>query len=345
MSDVSLIIPTRNRADLLANALTSIAKVVSPSDPVEIIVVDNGSSDRTQKIFQDINDRFSRNQWRYVYDDMPGLLTGRHRGAREAKGDILSYLDDDIELVPGWLGALNETFSNPNVVLAGGPSTPVFQKQPPSWLQDFWTEIEGGRQCGWLSLIDCGCSIKRIDPLCIWGLNFSIRRQTFEYCRGFHPDCLPKPLQRYQGDGETGLAYKIKDAKFTCLYHPGLAVKHVIPASRLTASSFEQRAFYQGVCDSFAQIRRNQGVRIEPARPLKNFVRLFKSRINDNLMLHRQSTKDARRLTDGAYLAGMRFHENEVLNDPRLLDWVLRLDYLDYRLPVGWRSYLCAERS
>ena len=73
--------------------------------------------------------------------------------------------------------------------------------------------------------------IKPVDPSYIWGLNFCITKEVFEHCGGFHPDCLPNPLQRYQGDGETGLANKIRDAGFTCVYHPGLAVKHVIPGN------------------------------------------------------------------------------------------------------------------
>ncbi len=39
----------------------------------------------------------------------------------------------------------------------------------------------------------------------------SIKKKVFDECRGSHPDCLPKALQRYQGDGETGLTLKVKE--------------------------------------------------------------------------------------------------------------------------------------
>jgi glycosyltransferase involved in cell wall biosynthesis len=152
MADISIIVSTRNRACTLANALNSIANVVRPSETVEIIVIDNGSSDRTRKVCKHIGERFPRHHWRFFYDDMPGLLTGRHRGAKEAGGDILAYLDDDILLAPTWLESLIEAFSDPSVVLLGGPSTPVFERDPPPWLRDFWTETDKGRLCGWLSL-------------------------------------------------------------------------------------------------------------------------------------------------------------------------------------------------
>jgi glycosyltransferase involved in cell wall biosynthesis len=276
---------------------------------------------------------------------MPGLLTGRHRGAKEAGGDILAYLDDDILLTPTWLESLIEGFSDPSVVLLGGPSTPVFERDPPPWLRDFWTETDGGRLCGWLSLIDCGNAIRPTDPLLIWGLNFAVRRKTFEHYGGFHPDCIPKPLQRYQGDGETGLAIKIKIAGLSCLYHPGFALKHVLPASRLTPFSFEQRAFYQGVCDSFTQIRRDRQVPIEPRYLWSDILRPMKSNLERNAVLRRPCTEGVRRLTARAHLAGMRFHQSEVRNDPRLLHWVLRQNYFDYRLPDGWKQYLQRERT
>jgi hypothetical protein len=41
----------------------------------------------------------------------------------------------------------------------------------------------------------------------------------------------------------------------------------------------------------------------------------------------------------------MRFHQSEVRNDPTLLDWVLRQNYFDYRLPDGWKHYLQREQT
>src|SRR5215475_6510241 len=96
MSDISIIIPTRNRAGVLIQAMTSIAAVVTSKDPVEIIIVDNGSSDDTASIWREIKDRFPKHDWRYFYDEHPGALTGRHLGAREAKGEILAFLEDDV---------------------------------------------------------------------------------------------------------------------------------------------------------------------------------------------------------------------------------------------------------
>ena len=339
MVDLSIIISTVDRERMLANALDSVAKSIWTAEATEVIIVDNGSSDRTAQVCKDIAKQFPRIHWRYFYDDMPGLLTGRHRGAKEAKGEILAYVDDDVLLTPAWLEALQKAFSDPNVVLVGGPSTPAFETNPPSWLEGFWTEFEGGCRCECLSLIQCGDTIKPIDPVYIWGLNFSIRKKTFEDYGGFHPDLIPDTLQRYQGDGESGLAYKIQAAGFVGLYHPAAAVKHVIPAYRLTPVSFARRGFYQGVCDSFTRIRAERRVPAKLPGSWKDFFRPTKRKIEHNAILRGSTGEGVLRLYWQGYSAGMQFHQNEVRNDQRLLDWVLRQNYFDYRLPDGWQQY------
>ena len=116
MQAISVIIPTLNRAVSLERTLLSIAKIVKPTDPVEIIVVDNGSIDETASMCRQLVDYVAYLDLRYYYDDMPGLLTRRQRGARQAKGDVLAYLDDDVVLAPTWLESLEDAFCDPKVV-------------------------------------------------------------------------------------------------------------------------------------------------------------------------------------------------------------------------------------
>jgi glycosyltransferase involved in cell wall biosynthesis len=340
MSDISIIVPTRNRAAALAVTLESVAAVVPPNAPVEILVVDNGSTDKTVHAFNAVSTKFSDCTWRYFYEPMPGLLSGRHKGAAEAKGEVLSFLDDDVLLAPSWLDALQEAFADPSVALVGGPSTPHFEVDPPAWLDGLWVDADDGRRLGQLSLIDCGRSIKAADPLYVWGLNFSVRRSVFESCRGFHPDCTPRALQRYQGDGETGLTLRIKASGLRALYHPNAALRHVIPRSRLTPESFEQRGFYQGVCDSFTRIRRERQVDSIERRSWKESFRPLKRTLHRAYLLARADPVAVRELSARAYVNGFQFHQNEVHNDARLLDWVLKPDYFDYRLPAGWQQYV-----
>jgi glycosyltransferase involved in cell wall biosynthesis len=337
MNDFSIIVPTRNRARRLLQTLKSIASVVEASrDGLEIIVVDNGSTDGTSRICREIKECFPKHNWRYFYDDTPGLLTGRHLGAREAQGDILAFLDDDVLLGPSWLEAQEDAFGDPGVMLTGGPTWPHYEVEPPSWLDGLWIEFEKGvRVLGELSLVDLGPSKKEADPLYVPGGNFAIRKAAFRECGGFHPDSMPKLLQRYQGDGETGLALKMRARGLKALYHPGAAVKHVIPVSRLTPESFEQRGFFQGVGDSYHDIRCN-GFTPARVKSWKDRVRPMKWKLEREGLLRNPTVKNMRSLIVRARWAGRWFHEKEVRRDPKLLEWILKPDYFDYRLPEGW---------
>jgi glycosyltransferase involved in cell wall biosynthesis len=337
--DISIIVPTYNRAVALHRTLTSIGKVVRSNDPVEVIIVDNGSGDNTAAVCRDIENRFPKHNFCYFYDEMPGLLTGRHLGARKAKGEILSFLDDDVVLAPSWLAALKDAFSDPEVMLAGGPSWPQYEVEPPHWLSGMWDEFEGGRVCGELSLVDQGATAKEANPLYIGGLNFSIKKTALQMCGGFHPDYLPSSLQRYQGDGETGLAFKLQDRGLKALYLPELALNHVIPSSRLTAEYFEWRGFYQGVCNSYSSIRRN-GYAPARSKSWKDLARPIKWKLERERILRNATAAGVRFLVARARFAGQWFHEDEVRKDPKLLDWVVKSDYFNYALPDGWEKYM-----
>jgi hypothetical protein len=252
----------------------------------------------------------------------------------------LAFLDDDVLLTPSWLEALDDVFGDPEVMLAGGPVCAHYEVEPPPWLGGMWIEFDKGtRVLGELSLVDLGPTRREVDPLYIPGGNCAIRKAALQACGGFHPDGVPKRLLRYRGDGEIGLALKIKARNLKALYHPGAAVKHVIPVSRLTPESFEQKGFYQGVSNSYTKIRRN-GFLPARTKSWKDLVRPVKWKYERESLLRNPTADAVQFLVARAHSAGSWFHEYEVRKDPKLLDWVLKSDYFDYRLPDGWESRL-----
>ena len=174
---LSVIIPTRNRAERLELALRSLAQQALPRSSFEIIVVDNGSRDRTLAVVTDFKETFARIH--YIYEDLPGLHVGRHRGFHAAKGDILVFLDDDVEAFPSLLASIEEAFGNPKVALVGGKCLPKHEGPVPEWLNAMWApNSHGERVVEYLSLIDLGDLPKVVDPLRVFGCNFSIRRSV-----------------------------------------------------------------------------------------------------------------------------------------------------------------------
>lgn len=112
LAPCSVIICTRNRTEDLERCLDSLRSAVAAD--VEIIVVDNApSDDRTQELA-------ARYPVRYVREMRPGLNWARSRGAREARGEILIYTDDDVVASPGWVDQMREPFAAPYISAVTG---------------------------------------------------------------------------------------------------------------------------------------------------------------------------------------------------------------------------------
>jgi glucosyl-dolichyl phosphate glucuronosyltransferase len=329
----SIIIPTLNRANSLELAIKSFCLQKFSPDQFEILVVDNGSTDATKQVTEAAIAANSSHQIRYFYEPELGLLSGRHRGALEAKGEILTFVDDDIEADPNWLQAIKESFDDLTVQLVGGRNLPKYEAEPPKWLEWFWPEHPYGKFCGELSLLDFGEQIRDIDANYVWGLNFSIRKNALFELGGFHPDCIPKHLQYLQGDGETGLTQKAKLKGYRAIYHPNALVFHTVSKDRMTHGYFEKRYFFQGVCDSYSHIRENK-------RNNKSFKEKIKSPLRKikqfgKKLISMEDEKDALKARfHHFYQSGYQFHQHAVRQNPELLDWVLRKDYWDYKLPM-----------
>ncbi len=120
---VSVIIPSYNRSEQLERCLRSLLMVSYPAGCLEIIVVDDCSTDSTGAIVeqltpeftaQGITPRYARNNHRQ------GAAQSRNRGAQAARFDLLAYLDSDCIATKDWLAALVPAFSDPTVAAAGG---------------------------------------------------------------------------------------------------------------------------------------------------------------------------------------------------------------------------------
>jgi glycosyltransferase involved in cell wall biosynthesis len=296
----------------------------------EILVVDNGSTDNTRKIVEKMIAFKSGHNIKYIFEPEPGLLSGRHRGAFEANGEVLIFVDDDVEAIPGWLPAIIRSFADNSVHLVGGPSLPKFEAEPPAWLKKFWMCSKGKIMCVPLSISYLSYEKIKIDPCYIWGLNFAIRKKTLFNLGGFHPDCIPKHLQHFQGDGETGLSLKIKEKDLKAIYDPSALLYHNIPKERLTVAYFEDRFYYQGVCDSFTQIRKNSGAyNIDLPKYCSNH------RNGSHLPAYDRYKQIVYNRIHNAYVNGFVFHQDIVKNSEIMLEWVLRENYLfDYKLPI-----------
>lgn len=313
---LSVIIPTRNRARHLEGMLSSLRGQTHGAESFEVLVVDNGSTDNTREVCETCQ-AFLPN-FQYLDESHPGLHMGRHLGMKRAQADILVYADDDIEAFPTWLEGIAETFRDEEVVLVAGKNLPKFQIEPPAWIRCMWEkDRKGGRMLPYLSILDLGDEVKVVNPYYVFGCNFSIRKSILLEAGGFHPDAMPSELIRYRGDGETHVARYIIEHDYKAVYHPKASVHHLIPRDRLKESYFFNRAFSQGISDSYTDIRSKKSISLWKLRYFK-----FMHRLLFSLTFIRQARIQI------SYLEGYCYHQDEVRKDPDLYGWVMRETYM-----------------
>ena len=331
MIELSIIMPTRNRADYLKDALESALNQTLDKSVYEIIVVDNGSTDSTHQVTEELN-RLYEDRVRYFYEPAPGLHVGRHLGAREAKGDILVYTDDDIIALPEWLEAVRSAFNDPGVALVGGKNLPRWEGEVPDWVKLFESTDACGWHNGYLSLLDFGDKCMEIPAYYVYGCNFSIRKSVMYECGGFHPDSMPQELIRFRGDGETALSAALMAKGYRTIYEPGASVYHRVPPERLTVEYFCRRAFNQGVSDSYTEIRKYRGLNVPKSSIRFNLSLLRKIKAVAGAVVSRQKGNKAEvhpvlAKVRQSYEEGRRYHREEVADDPELLAFILKITY------------------
>jgi glycosyltransferase involved in cell wall biosynthesis len=132
--DISVIIATRNRAKYVKVALEALQAQENVSqDAVEILAVDNASSDSTAEVIQQSWPRFPVT---YLYEAIAGKSVALNRAVVASKGELIAFTDDDAIPGPEWLQELIRAareFREEQVFC--GPIIPDYEGQPPAWLK------------------------------------------------------------------------------------------------------------------------------------------------------------------------------------------------------------------
>jgi glycosyltransferase involved in cell wall biosynthesis len=209
---LTVIICTRNRANDLKECLSALVLQVRRFDDVEIVIVDNASTDNTKSIV----DSFAKEQSapiRYCYESKVGLCSARNRGRLEARGEVLTYIDDDAIPRSGWIDSIVSDFRNPETSCLGGRIFVTPKGGIPKW---FPTELL------WAAgLTDHGDEMrplnmpKEMPP----GGNFAVRSHIFDALGGFD-----ERLAIYGDDDD--FFWRAHQKGYKATYNPKMAINH-----------------------------------------------------------------------------------------------------------------------
>ncbi len=251
--DISVVIVTKNRAELLSRSLNALRHQEYPLYSFEVIVADNGSTDDTHSVCQEISTEL--NEFSYIYDSRPGQLVGWHRALLSAKGELICFIDDDVIPSPTWLISIAESFKDPEVGMATGPIKIAHDCRIPDWIDCMRLGETDNEILPVLGLLNAGPNIREIPHNFAWGSNFSIRKELLIAVGGFHPGAMPTELIFMFGDAEIHVGREVGKLGYKCLYHPYALVEHYIPEERISLSAIQKKFMTSGFSRSFQTLR------------------------------------------------------------------------------------------
>jgi glycosyltransferase involved in cell wall biosynthesis len=237
--NLSVIIPTRGRPDVLRDCLLTLCRQDAAPDQMEIVVVDDGSPDELNPVVVEVTERCPC-AMRCVRQAPSGLNVARNHGVDVTSGAVLAFLDDDTLVSPGWARAMLSAFEDCRCSAVGGRVELQLEADPPDWLAPrryYLAEYDLGDQAHWLE----------DEPVPV-GANCAVRRSEFVRVGGFR-EGLDRIGSSLVSNGDTEFFRRLRAQGGRQRYEPHAHVRHRVSAERLTFEFFLRRHYAQGVSD------------------------------------------------------------------------------------------------
>ena len=215
---VTIVVCTRNRAEGLRRALTSLTKLDTAGLRADVLVIDNGSTDHTAEVVEQLA-AFSPIPVVRVVEPNPGVANARQRGVSEARGDWIASFDDDQLAEPDWLAELFAIARREDVKFVGGRVVLALPGE------------HADRELAPFTRMLLGASVhmpaaRPYDRKTTPGAgNMMAHRSVFERVGPFDPE-----LDRGE---DTDFYMRAVAAGFDVWYTPEAVVHHCIPAERM----------------------------------------------------------------------------------------------------------------
>lgn len=239
---LSVVICTYNRFASLAETLASVNACERPAGhSVELVVIDNNSTDDTARICADFA-RVSRMPFRRVLETRQGLSFARNRGIREAAGEVVVFTDDDVLVGAEWMLTYAREFGEHRVDCAFGRVRPDWRGDQPAWFSDQLRPA--------YALLDYGDERLFVTDVAheFYGANFAVRKDLLIELGGFDVRLGRTKGRLFVGE-ETRVYRDLVCRGSRIVYNPAIEVQHVIEESRKRPAFLRQ--YYLDTAESF----------------------------------------------------------------------------------------------
>jgi glucosyl-dolichyl phosphate glucuronosyltransferase len=239
---ITVAIPTHNRARTLAMTLGSLAAIkLVPEMEIECLVIDNNSSDATAAVVEDFAHGAPFPAGR-VFEPRQGSSFARNRAVREARGELIFFIDDDVIVEPDWASELLAEIRRRDLDAACGLVLAQWQAAPPPWL--------GVEVYGKLAVHpESAPPPEKLSQF--FSANVGLKRKSLERFGLFREDLGVVAGNPMSGE-DTELFARIIDRGGKIGIAPRAVVHHLIGPERMTRAYFRRKSFAFGVGSAFA---------------------------------------------------------------------------------------------
>lgn len=229
----TVILCTHNRCESLRKALASVACIeLSELVDWEVLVVDNNSNDQTCEVVDEFCQRYG-GHFRYLFELRQGKSHALNLGIREARGDVIAFIDDDVIVDPTWLQNLTASLRDGQWAGAGGRILPQQPLALPNWIS--LTDRYALAPLGIFNP-DLPAGPLSEPP---FGTNMAFHRRVFEKHGDFRIDLGPGNGRAHpQKSEDSEFGHRLLSAGNEFRYEPSAAVYHSVPLHRLTKRYF-----------------------------------------------------------------------------------------------------------
>lgn len=235
---ISIIICTYNRAEYLRDSLNSLLNTPAAAPLFEVLIIDNNSSDHTEKVAEKMISSYPNKRIRYIRETAQGLSQARNRGIQEAQASILLFLDDDItanpHFIPAWLSFFEE---HPEASGGGGKIHVQFDDPRPRWMSHFLLPLLGYH--------NLGNTVKKYPSgKYPFGGNMAFRKEIFEQYGNFNTR-LGRKGKQLMASEEKEFYRRLRDNE-EIYYVPKAFLYHRVNRKRLTKDYIKKQALGLG---------------------------------------------------------------------------------------------------
>jgi glucosyl-dolichyl phosphate glucuronosyltransferase len=237
MIKISVVVCTYNRSELLKRCLDSLVGQNVDPDLYEVLTVDNNSTDNTGDIAQEYCKNNSN--FRYVVEKEQGHSQSRNRGWKEAKGELVAYIDDDAYADENWIKIILEDMAEHSPDVIGGTIKPYFENDlaVPKWMDDAFFRYSFGDVPRFISYPEMGFGFS--------SGNVVFKKSVLEETKGFSLKFGMVNGKLIMGE-DSDLGYRLLKKKKLFYYEPRAIVYHLVSERLLTFKGSAKRNWESG---------------------------------------------------------------------------------------------------